>query len=158
MTSTTILQFQSKCSTDVRVECPPPRYWQHLRTKQNLMHCHHTLNLKHFMSLPALHRPCRSNRGPLLSSPRLPHPPLPPPFLLQKEKNNQVTRTATGLSTKRSQRFGANPGIRLGIFLVVIGVEAVPLEETPPLPRRLRSRCALRSRGGSYRETASGEA
>jgi hypothetical protein len=73
--------------------------------------------------------------------------------------NTQITRTAMGLlNTKRSQRGGSNPGIRLGIFLVVIGVEAVPLQESPPLPRRLRRRCALRSRGRGHRETASGEA
>jgi hypothetical protein len=75
--------------------------------------------------------------------------------------NNQITRTATGLPQYEEITKGwggENPGIRLGIFLVVIGVEAVPLQESPPLPRRLRRRYALRSRGGGHREMASGEA
>lgn len=115
-------------------------------------------NLKHLMSLPALHRPGRSNSGLLLPSTRPPHSPLPPPLFLQNRKPTQVSPDETERVQQEHEGVDlANPGIRLGIFLQVIRVEAVTLQETPALPRRLRRRRALRSRGGGHRETASGE-
>ena len=130
-----------------------------LHSKLNLRHGYRPY-LKHLMSLPALRRPGPNTRDLLLPSPGPPHPPLYPPLFLQNRKNTPVTQTATDRSTTRLPRDGANPGIRLGIFLEVIRVEAVPLQESPLLPRRLRRRRrrALRSRGGGHRETERREA
>jgi len=110
------------------------------------------------VSLPRLRRlrwsHCRFRS--LLPSPRLPPPPpVSPLFLPKKKSHSKSHQSAAPIITIKFKLIETNPWILLCIFLEVIWVEPVALQEAPALPRR-RRRGARRCRGGCNGKAANG--
>ena len=127
-----------------------------------------TLTQEPFVSRPEAI--CESPEAPSLSTEQ-PKPPRPPPLSptaaapaypsssLPRENKNKNTplkshQSATQITEEKPKLIRANPWFLLRFILQVVGVEPVPLQEAPALPRRRSG--ARRGRGGCDGETANG--